>query len=125
MHNLKVESSVLFSRHTEDFNPRSSITSNPERTAPRSKGGEPKYIGVLQPRTGSLNIKLLSLMKENQMSQVKGFSAFLCMRRYKSLSSLKSFLCYVPNLSGASILCFLILSSPRAHHWEWLQSDGS
>ena len=42
MHDLKVESSVLFSRHTEEFNSRSSISSNPERTAPRSKGGEPK-----------------------------------------------------------------------------------
>jgi len=87
MHDLKVESSVLFSRHTEMFNPRSSISSNPERTAPRSKGGDPKYIEVLQPRAGSLNIKLLSLIKENQISQVKEFSAFLYMRRYKSLGS--------------------------------------
>ena len=46
------------------------------------------------------------------------------MGRWKSLGTLKSFLWYIPQLSGASILCFHILSSLRAHHltvgW-WLQ----
>ena len=41
------------------------------------------------------------------MSQVKEFSAFLCMGRCKSLGSLKSFLWYAPRLSGASVRCFL------------------
>ena len=35
MHNLKVENYVLFSGQPEDLSPRSSISSNPEKTAPR------------------------------------------------------------------------------------------
>ena len=41
-----------------------------------------------------------------EISQVKEFSAFLCMGRCKSLGSLKSFPSYASQLSGASILCF-------------------
>ena len=44
------------------------------------RGEEPGYLGVLQQRTGSLNIKRLLLMKENQIAQVKEFSAFLYMK---------------------------------------------
>ena len=40
------------------------------------------------------------------------------------LCSLKSFLLYAPQLSGASILYFHIPSFLRVHHQEWLQSDG-
>ena len=39
---------------------------------------EPGYIGVLQQKPGSQNIKRLLLTKENQTSQVNEFSAFLC-----------------------------------------------
>ena len=46
---------------------------------------------------------------------MKEFSAFLCMGRRKSLGSLKSFLRYSPQLSGAYILCFQILTFLRAH----------
>ena len=53
---------------------------------------EPGYIGVLQQRPGSSNFKRLLLIKENQTSQVKEFSTFLCMGICKSLGSLKSFL---------------------------------
>ena len=69
-----------------------SISSNPERTALRRQGDEPGYIKVLQQRAGSLNFERLLLIKENQISQVKEFSAFLCMGRGKSLGSLKLFL---------------------------------
>ena len=69
-----------------------SISRNPERTAPRRRGGKPGYIGILQPRAGSLNFKRLLLIKENHIAQVKEFSAFLCMGRGKNLGSLKSFL---------------------------------
>ena len=62
-------------------------------------------------RGGNLNIKRLLLIKENQISQVKEFSAFLCMGSCKSLGSLKPFLSYTSQLSGFSILVFLILSS--------------
>ena len=51
-------------------------------------GGEPRDLGVLQ----LLNVRRLLLMKENQISQVKEFSAFLCMRSCKSLCTLKSVL---------------------------------
>ena len=46
---------------------------------------------------------------------MKEFSAFLCMGRRKNLGSLKSFLWYAPQLSGASVLCFHILTFLRAH----------
>ena len=97
-----------------------SISSNPERTALRRLGDEPGYIEVLQQRAGSLNIKRLWLIKENQITQVQEPSAFPCMGRCKSLGSLKSFLSYASQLSGASILCFHIPNFLRAHHGEWL-----
>ena len=59
--------------------PGDSISSDPERTAPRRRGEEPGYTEVLQQRAGSLNIKRLLLLKENQLSQVKESSSFLCM----------------------------------------------
>ena len=54
-----------------------SISSDPERTALRRGGEEPGSIEVLQQRAGSLNVKRLFLIKENQVSQVKEFSACL------------------------------------------------
>ena len=54
------------------------------------------YRSFCNKRPGSQNIKGLLLRKENQMSQVKEFSAFLCMGRCKSLGSLKSLLWYAP-----------------------------
>ena len=101
-----------------------SISSNPERTAPRRQGGKPDFIELLQQRTGSPNFKRLLLIKENQISQIKEFSTFLCMGRCKSLGSLKSFPWSAPLLSGAGVLCFHILSFLGAHPREWLQSDG-
>ena len=46
------------------------------------------------------------------------------MGRCQSLGTLKSSFWYAPHLSGASIPCFHTLSFLRAHHKEWLQSDG-
>ena len=100
------------------------ISNNPEKTALRRQGKEPGHTEDLKQRAGNLNIKGLLLIKESQMSQAKEFSAFLCMRRCKSLGSLKAFLSYPSQLSGASILCFHILNSPGTHCREWLQSDG-
>ena len=102
--------------------PGDSISSNPEITDLRRWGDEPGYVEVLHQRAGSLNIKRLLLIKENQISQVKEFSAFLCLGRCKILDSLESFLCYASEQSGARILCFLILRLLRG--WligEWLQ----
>ena len=41
--------------------------------------------------------------------------------KMQDLGSLQSFLWYAPQLSGASILCSLILSHLRVHLWGWLQ----
>ena len=64
------------------------------------------------------------LIKENQISPVKEFSAFLYMGRCQSLGSLKPFLWQAPQLCGANIACFLIPRKLRADLWEWLQSDS-
>ena len=60
-----------------------SISNDPERTALRRQGDDPGQTEVLQQRAGSQNIKWLLLIKENQIFQVKEFSAFLCMGRHK------------------------------------------
>ena len=57
------------------------MSSSPERTALRRRGEKPGYIEVLQQRAGSLNIKRLLLIKENQISQDKEFSTILRMVR--------------------------------------------
>ena len=44
------------------------------------------------------------IVKENEISQVKEFSSFLCMGRCKSLGSLKSFLSYAFQLSWSNVL---------------------
>ena len=54
---------------------------------------------------------------------MKEFSAFLRMGGCKSLGSLKSFLSYASQLSGASILCFSHPELVRACCMEWLQPD--
>ena len=72
---------------------------------------EPGYVGVLQQSPRSWNIKRLLLIKENQTSQVREFSAYLCMGRCMSLGSLKSFLWYARSLSRVSTPFFPILSS--------------
>ena len=58
---------------------RDSISNNRERTAPRRQGKEPGYTEVLQQRADSLYIKILLLIKENGISQVKKFSIVQCM----------------------------------------------
>ena len=94
-----------------------SISSNPEITAPRRQAGWKREGGIrsyrsLQQEAGSLNIKRLPLIKANRISQVKEFSPFLCMERCKSLGSLTSFLAYISQLSGASILQFFHILYP-------------
>ena len=60
----------------------------------------------LQQSPGSWNIKRLLLINH-------AFSTSLSVGRCKNLGSLKSFPWCVPQLAGASILCFLILSTSR------------
>ena len=64
--------------------PEDSISSDTERTV-GVWGLSVRLCQVLQQVAGSLNIKRLLLIKENQISQVKEFSASLCMGRCKSL----------------------------------------
>ena len=49
---------------------------------------------------------IVEIIEESQKSQIKEFSAFLCMGRCKILGSVKLFLWSALQLSGASILCF-------------------
>ena len=60
------------------------------------RSGKSQYTErFMQHKLGRGNVKKLLLFIENQMSQINGFSTFLCMRGCQSLSSLKSFLWYV------------------------------
>ena len=83
-----------------------SISSNPERSGPWKLrvGREVRLYRSLQEGTDSPNIKRLLLIKEVQISQIKELSDFICMGRCKSFGSLKSFLLYVSQLYGASVL---------------------
>ena len=51
------------------------ISSNPERTALRRRGGKPDNIGVLQQRTGSLNIRRL-LLKQTRYPKLRNLVLF-------------------------------------------------
>ena len=90
---------------TEDLSLGGSISSNLEITSPVEARGKLGYIGVLQWRGGGKNKRWL-LITEKLLSQVKDFSTFLWMEKWKGLGSLKSFLWYAPQLSGANSLCF-------------------
>ena len=81
---------------TEDLRPGHSISGHSKGRLRRGKGtgvgGGQDIREFLRHRPSSWKIRGLLLIKENQTSQVKEFSAFLCMGRCKSLDSLKSFL---------------------------------
>ena len=72
--------------------PRGSISSNPERTAPRRWGGSDDVYELCNKGQVVGDIKRLLQTNENQIAWIKEFSAFLCMGRCKSLGSLNSFL---------------------------------
>ena len=105
--------------------PRDSISNNPDRTVPTRGGGggggqfggwgKWGHIEVLPKRVDSMNLKRLLLIKENKISQIKKFRAFLCMGRCKNLGALKPFLSYTSQLCGAGIMHFFTLSSPPSH----------
>ena len=69
-----------------------SISDNAEKLFRRGKWGARIYRDFCNKRPGSWTIKGLLLIKENEITQIKEFSAFLCMGRCMSLGSLKSFL---------------------------------
>ena len=98
---------------TEDL----SLENNLWNTAPKRCGRSWDTREFLQQRPGSQNIKRLLLIKENQLSQFKEFSAFLCMERCKSMGSLKSFLWYAPQLSFRSE--YPVLFHPESPQGAW------
>ena len=72
---------------------------------------------LLNIQAGNLNIKRSLLIKENQISHIKGFATLfffttlLCKGRCKYLGLLKSFLSYTSQLSVDQILIIHILNS--------------
>ena len=87
-----------------------SLLLSSEELLPRGKGGDRIWRSFCN--NDQIVIKRWPLIKENQTSQVKQFSVFLCMGRCKSLCSLKSFLFCASQLSGARFIFFPILGSP-------------
>ena len=51
------------------LSPEDSISSDPERTAPRQQGEEPGYMEVLQQRASNLNIERLLLIKKKKKNR--------------------------------------------------------
>ena len=90
--------------------PGDSISSDPERAPPGRQGKEPGYIEVCNRGQVIWMPKVFLWTKENQISQIKEFSAFLCMGRWL----LKSFLSYASQLSGPSAWWFSQTELPWA-----------
>ena len=99
--------------------PGDSISSDPERAPPGRQGKEPGYIEVCNRGQVIWMPKVFLWTKENQISQIKEFSAFLCMRRWL----LKSVLSYASQLSGPSAWWFSQPELPWVCWREWLQSN--
>ena len=83
----------------------------------------------VQQRPGSWDLKSLLVIKENQTSQVREFSAFLSIGSFKSPGWLMLFLGSAPQLSRANVLYFVILSFFRVYSWgdgcsDWLLLAG-
>lgn len=76
----KVESYVLFGRLAEDLSPDTAFQK-------LRLGGSQVRLEFKQ--TSYWNIQRILLIKDNEPSQVKGFSTFLCMRRLRAMGSLK------------------------------------
>ena len=95
---------------TEDLSLRHSISDNSERLLWRGKGGAGYIRDFCNKRPCIWNQKIT--IKENQVSQVKGFSAFLCMGRCKIWAywnhSLDMYLSYLGPLS-----CVFSSESPQ------------
>ena len=90
MHNLKAENYVLLGGLSEDSSPGGSLSDSSEGLLQKVRK-EPGHMGVSATKTRWLEHQKITV-KENQVSQVNEFSAFLCMGRCKSLGSLKLFL---------------------------------
>ena len=132
-HNLKVESYVLLSRYSNLGGrlqvPEITFQITLKKFSEEARGIARVYrsfairAGIWNSKDKYLNKYLI---KENQVSQVKEFRAFLCMGRCESWGLLKLFLGYIPQVSGVSLLFFLILfpqGVPLGMAAVWLQLD--
>ena len=97
-----------------------SITSNPERIAPRRWGKEPGYIEVLQQRASSLNIKRL-LLKKTRSSKLSNLALFYVCCCCCSVAQSFPTLCNPMNCSipGFPVLHYLLEFAPT--HVQWVQ----
>ena len=82
-----------------------STSDDQERTLSEEVGGGPRLYRSLPQGSGNMNIKRLLLVKENQISCLKKFSALTCMERCKHSGLLKSVLSY-----ASQLLLLLLLS---------------
>lgn len=95
--------------------------------------GSRHYIYIRFCNKKQIEVQKIAVNLRKQISQVKESCALLYMRQCKSQDSLKSSLWYAPQLSGASLLCPLILSLHRTRgedgwrsHWRgWLLGGGN
>ena len=123
MNCLKVENCVWFGKLFEDSSPckaafHTLLDCSQQVREDLGYRGKQEF---LQQRPSSQNIKRLLLIKENQISQVNGFSPFLWLGRCKSLGSLKSFHWYAPWPCRGSVPLCVILSPLGVHRWGWLR----
>ena len=78
--------------------PGDSISSDLERAAPGRQGKEPGYIEVCNRGYVIWTSQVFLWTEENQISQIKGFGAFLCIGRCKSgLTGIIPFTCVSPS----------------------------
>ena len=75
MHNLKVENSVLFSRHTEDLS-QETASQIALRDCSEDVREEPGYLGHFARKTGSQNIKRSLLIKETRCVKLRNLVLF-------------------------------------------------
>ena len=73
--------------------PVNSISGDLERAASEKEREGARLYTSLQQGAGNLNIKRLLLIKENQISYMKRFSALLCMGRHTRLTEIISLIC--------------------------------
>ena len=90
-----------------------STSGDQERTLSEEVRRGARLCRSLPQGVGNMNIKRLLLIKENQISCIKKFSAFLCMERCKHSGLLKSVLSHASRLSEAKSY-FLIVLIPHS-----------
>ena len=99
--------------------PVNSISGDLERAASEKEREGARLYTSLQQGAGNLNIKRLLLIKETQVPCIKGFSAFLCMGRYKHPGLLKLFFMCIASILGQILPLDCSCPSFLGHHEGW------